>query len=132
MESSYVRVAGKTEIPVGKMKAVKLEGKEILIANVNENYYAIGNRCTHAGGDLSQGVLEGNIVTCPKHHAKFDVTTGKVVSQPKMGLFHPKVNDEPTYQARVDDEKHLGQIPNQNSSVCSTSFLVFYVEPFRS
>jgi nitrite reductase/ring-hydroxylating ferredoxin subunit len=44
VESSYVRVAGKAEIPVGKMKAVKLEGKEILIANVNENYYAIGNR----------------------------------------------------------------------------------------
>lgn len=104
MESSYVRVAGKAEVPVGKMKAFKLEGKEILIANVNENYYAIGNRCTHAGGDLSQGVLEGNIVTCPKHHAKFDVTTGKVISPPKIGLFHPKANDEPAYQVKVENE----------------------------
>jgi nitrite reductase/ring-hydroxylating ferredoxin subunit len=102
VESGYVRVAGKAEIPVGKMKAVKLEGKEILIANVNGNYYAIGNKCTHTGGDLSQGLLEGNVVTCPKHHAKFDVTTGKLISPPKIGPFHPKANDEPTYQAKVE------------------------------
>ena len=104
MQSSYIRAAGKTEVPVGKTKAVTLGGKEILIANVNGNYYAIGNRCTHAGGDLSQSVLEGNVVTCPKHHAKYDVTTGKVVSQPKIGLFHPKANDEPAYQVKVEND----------------------------
>jgi len=104
VESGYVRAVGKAEVPVGKMKSVKLEGKEILIANVNGNYYAIGNRCTHAGGDLSQGVLEGNVVICPKHHAKFDLTTGKVVSHPKIGFLHPKAKDEPAYQVRVEDE----------------------------
>ena len=104
MESGYVRVAGKAEILVGKMKAVKLEGKEILIANVNGNYYAINDRCTHAGGDLSKGVLEGNIVTCPRHHAKYDVTTGKVVEHPKIMLFHPKAHDEPTYLVKVENE----------------------------
>jgi 3-phenylpropionate/trans-cinnamate dioxygenase ferredoxin subunit len=105
VESGYVRVAGEAEVPVGKMKVVKLEGKEILIANVNGNYYAIGNRCTHAGGDLSQGVLEGNIVTCPRHHARFDVNTGKVVSHPKVGFFHPKASDGPGYQVKVENEK---------------------------
>jgi nitrite reductase/ring-hydroxylating ferredoxin subunit len=104
MESGYVRVAGKAEVPVGMMKAVKLEGKEILITNVNRNYYAINNTCTHAGGDLSQGVLEGNVVTCPKHHAKFDVTSGKLVSKPKIGFLHVNANDEPTYQVKVEDE----------------------------
>jgi nitrite reductase/ring-hydroxylating ferredoxin subunit len=104
VESGYVRVIEKIEVPVGKMKAVKLEGKEILIANVDDNYYAIGNRCTHAGGDLSQGVLEGNIVTCPKHHARFDVTTGKVISNPKVGFLHPKANDEPVYEVKVENE----------------------------
>jgi len=107
VESGYVRVAGKAEVPVGKMKAIKLEGKEVLIANVNENYYAIGNRCTHSGGDLSQGVLEGNVVTCPKHHAKFDVTTGKVVSPPKIGFLHFKANDELAYQVKVENENIL-------------------------
>jgi nitrite reductase/ring-hydroxylating ferredoxin subunit len=86
------------------MKTVKLQDKEILIANVSGNYYAIGNKCTHAGGDLSQGTLEGNIVTCPRHHAKFDVTTGKAVSHPKIALFHPKAKDEPTYQVKIEDD----------------------------
>ena len=104
MESGYVRVAGKAEIPVGKMKAVKAALHEILIANVNGVYYAIGNVCAHMGGDLSKGVLEGNVVTCPKHRAKFDVTTGKVVSHPQMRLFHPKASDEPTYQVKVENE----------------------------
>jgi nitrite reductase/ring-hydroxylating ferredoxin subunit len=104
MESGYVMVAGKAEVPVGKMKAVKLEGKEIMIANVNGNYYAINSTCTHAGGDLSQGVLEGNVVTCQKHHAKFDVTSGELVSKPKIGFLHVNANDEPTYQVRVEDE----------------------------
>ena len=104
MESGYVRVAGMTEVPDGKMKAFKLEGKEILIANVHGNYYAINNTCTHAGGNLSEGVLEANVVTCPKHHAKFDVTSGKLVSKPKIGFLHVNANDEQTYRVKVESE----------------------------
>ena len=101
--SNYVRVAATTDIPVGKMKAVKLESKELIVANVNGIYFATGIKCTHAGGDLSQGTLEGNIVTCPRHCTKFDVTTGKTISHPKTGLFHPKANDEPIYQVKIED-----------------------------
>jgi len=49
------------------MKKVTVGDKEFLIINVDGKYYAIGARCTHAGGDLSQGSLKGNIVTCPRH-----------------------------------------------------------------
>ncbi|MGD6805890.1 MAG: Rieske (2Fe-2S) protein [Candidatus Bathyarchaeia archaeon] len=52
------------------------------------------NTCTHAGGDLSKGILEGNAITCPRRKVKFDVATGKVISPPKIGLFHPKIQDE--------------------------------------
>ena len=83
MESGYVRVAGTSEIPIGKTKKILVQGKEILVANVNGTYYAIGNVCTHEHRDLSLGKLEGNIVTCPKHKSKFDVTSGKVVSPRK-------------------------------------------------
>ena len=61
------------------MRMFKVGDKECLVANVNGNYYAIGNRCTHANADLSKGSLEGNVVTCPRHKSKFDVTTGKVI-----------------------------------------------------
>jgi nitrite reductase/ring-hydroxylating ferredoxin subunit len=107
---SFVKVAEAAEITVGKMKIVKVGDKEVLIANVNGNYYAIGNKCTHAGGNLSQGSLEGNVVTCPKHKAKFDVTTGNVISGPKMPLIHPKIKGEPAYQVKVEGNELLLKI----------------------
>ena len=97
---TLVKVAQTSEIPLRQMRAVKIE--EVLIANVNGVYYAIGNICTHMGGNLSKGMLEGNTVTCPRHKSKFDVTTGKVVSGPKIPLVHPKIKDEPTYIVKVE------------------------------
>jgi nitrite reductase/ring-hydroxylating ferredoxin subunit len=104
---TFVKVAETSEIPIGQMKVVKLAEKEILIANVNNVYYAIGNSCTHMRGELSKGTLEGNIVTCPKHKAKFDVTTGKVVSGPKIPLMHPTIKDEPVYVVKVEGKDIL-------------------------
>jgi nitrite reductase/ring-hydroxylating ferredoxin subunit len=98
----FVKIGESSEIALSKMMKVKVGDKEFLVVNVNGNYYAIGNRCTHAGGDLSKGSLDGSIVTCPRHKAKFDVTTGKVISGPKMALFHPKINDEPSYQVKIE------------------------------
>jgi 3-phenylpropionate/trans-cinnamate dioxygenase ferredoxin subunit len=107
---SFVKAAETSEIPVGKMKMVKVGEKEVLIVNVNGNYHAIANRCTHAGGDLSKGSLEGNIVTCPRHGSKFDVTTGEVVSGPKILFFHPKIRDEPSYEVKVEGDQILVKI----------------------
>lgn len=99
---TLVKVAQTSEISLGQMKVVKLAEKEVLIANVNDVYYAIGNMCSHMRGGLSKGMFEGNTVTCPKHRAKFDVTTGKVVSGPKIPFMHPKIKDEPTYVVKVE------------------------------
>ena len=103
-QSTFVKVAEISEIPSGQMKVVNIEEKEILIANVNGTYYAIGNICTHKEGDLSKGTLHGTTVTCPKHNAKFDVATGKVISYPKVGFFHPKVADAPSFAVKVEKE----------------------------
>jgi nitrite reductase/ring-hydroxylating ferredoxin subunit len=110
LESGYITAAEKSEIPAGKMKKVTLQGKAVLLANVNGNYYAIEGKCTHMGGDLSQGSLQGSIVTCPKHGAKFDVTTGKVISPPKVAFFHPKIKDEPSFAVKVENENILIKI----------------------
>ena len=107
MESQFVKVALKSEIEPGKMKAVRVGDKDVLVVNVDGKFFAIGGKCTHMSGDLSKATLEGNIVACPRHHAKFDVTTGKVVSHPKMPLIHPKAKDEPSYQVKVDQENIL-------------------------
>ena len=107
MEQAFIKIAETSEIPSGQTKAFKIAEKEILVANINGAYYAIGNICTHMRGDLSKGTLEGNAVTCPKHKAKFDVTTGKVVSGPKVPFMHPKIKDLPTYAVKVDGKDIL-------------------------
>jgi 3-phenylpropionate/trans-cinnamate dioxygenase ferredoxin subunit len=72
--------AGKTgELGDGSMKRLMLQGHEILLARIENKYYATDNRCPHQGGDLSAGKLAGTVVTCPKHSSQFDLGDGKVV-----------------------------------------------------
>ncbi len=104
---TLVKVAETQEISLGQTKVVKLAEKEVMIANVNNVYYAIENSCTHMHGDLSKGTLDGNTVTCPKHKAKFDVTNGKVVSGPKIPLMHPKIKDAQVYAVKVEGKDIL-------------------------
>jgi nitrite reductase/ring-hydroxylating ferredoxin subunit len=81
---SFVKVAKVSEIPAGTMKHIEAGGKEICIANVSGKFYAIGDRCGHENARLSTGPLQGTVVTCPMHFSKFDVTTGKLLSGPKL------------------------------------------------
>ena len=79
---TFVDVIRINEIPIGSMQGKTVNGKDILIANYEGRYYAIGGTCTHAGGNLVRGKLNGKIVTCPVHGSKFDVTTGNRISGP--------------------------------------------------
>lgn len=100
----FEKVCKVLDIKDGTMKKFEIGGKEILISNIDGKYYAINNKCTHRNGDLSQGKLEGNIVTCPKHGSKFDITTGKVVSGPKIPLLKLKINDEERYEIKIEED----------------------------
>ncbi len=71
-----------SECPPGRLKGVQLEGKRIFIANVEGQLYADNARCTHMGGPLEEGRLDGKVVTCPWHGSKFDVSNGSVVGGP--------------------------------------------------
>ena len=102
---SFTEVAQVNEVPTGTMKSYSVGGKQILAANIDGKLYAINNVCTHAGGELSKGKLEGKIVTCPRHGSKFDVTTGKSVSGPKIGFFRLKTKDETAYEVKVEENK---------------------------
>jgi len=84
INENLVKVADCDEIPVGKMKDVEVNGKEILIVNVNGKYYAMSDRCGHMNTLLSLGSLNGNTVTCPFHAAQFEVTTGQKVKEPSL------------------------------------------------
>jgi len=84
--SKFTEVAKIEELKSGTMKMVMVEGHEILLARVGDKYFATDNRCSHMNGDLSQGKLEGTIVTCPRHGSQFDLTNGQVVRWLKGGL----------------------------------------------
>lgn len=77
--AGLVEISKTAEIKDGTMMPVIVNDSEILIARVGDKYYASDNRCPHMGGKLSQGKLEGTIVTCPLHNSQFDLETGKVI-----------------------------------------------------
>jgi hypothetical protein len=64
----YIRVADIADLPANKMITVVVKGQEVLLANIDGAYYAIANKCTHLGGSLSKGVLDGNVVKCPSRY----------------------------------------------------------------
>lgn len=85
--SKFVEVARIDQLKSGTMKKVVVEGREILLARVGDKYYAADGRCPHnMEGDLSQGKLEGTVVTCPAHGSQFDISNGQVVRWLKGGL----------------------------------------------
>ena|SRR5215469_16971365 len=76
--------ARRSEISPGTTRRVVIDGNEILICNVDGNIYAIEDVCTHDGGPLDQGELEGEVVVCPRHGATFDVRTGDALTLPAV------------------------------------------------
>jgi len=83
---AFLRAARKDEIPAGSIREFQVNGATIALANVDGNFYAIDNTCLHRGGPLGQGELEGKVVTCPWHGWQYDVTSGKVVMTPAVGV----------------------------------------------
>ena len=82
MSNSFVRAIRADEIAPGGMKAVDLDGREIVVCNCGGTYYAVERRCGHMNAPLELGTLDGIYITCPMHCAQFDVTTGEALSGP--------------------------------------------------
>ncbi len=80
--SEVVTVAAVSDLSPGEAIAVEIHGHTIALFNVAGTYYAIDDTCTHQGGPLSDGEIDGTVVTCPWHFAEFDITTGKVLNPP--------------------------------------------------
>lgn len=92
----FVKVARTDEIGPGQGKVVAVGDKLIALFNIDGSFHAIDDTCTHVGGPLSEGELEGTLVTCPWHGAVFDLTTGDVLGP-------PAVQKVTKYNTRVED-----------------------------
>lgn len=78
----FINIALKKDIPKGRTKLVEINGNQILIINLNDEYYAIGDKCTHRGCKLSNGLIEGDTIKCGCHKSVFDIKTGAIVHGP--------------------------------------------------
>jgi nitrite reductase (NADH) small subunit len=74
-----VKIGEVNQVPPGTGKVVRVGGKVIALFNISGTFYAVDNVCTHRGGPLGEGKIDGTIVTCPWHGNQFDVTTGQVI-----------------------------------------------------
>jgi glycine betaine catabolism B len=100
LSDDFVKVADTKDIQPSQMKEVEVNGEKICVANAEGKYYAIGNVCTHLGGPLAQGKLEGYEVQCPWHGSRFDIRTGRVARP-------PAIRPEPTYEIKVENDNIL-------------------------
>jgi 3-phenylpropionate/trans-cinnamate dioxygenase ferredoxin component len=91
---TYYEVCSTAELPPGQRVVVEFEDLSIVLFNVSNQFYAIGNMCTHDLAELSDGNLEGYEIICSLHGARFDIRTGKVISL-------PATKDTPFYPVRV-------------------------------
>jgi 3-phenylpropionate/trans-cinnamate dioxygenase ferredoxin subunit len=77
------QTVGKTaDVPPERVALFPIGDHEIALCNVDGQFYAIDNLCTHDEGPLDQGELEGNEIECPRHGARFDVRTGEATQLP--------------------------------------------------
>ncbi len=90
------KVAAAADVPAGKVVVVEVDGQAIALCNVDGTIYAIDDVCTHDGGSLDQGELDGAQIECPRHGARFDVRTGKALTLPAVRAVH-------RYQTEVRD-----------------------------
>ena len=94
-KEDFVKIAQINELQPLQMKMFQINDEEVCVVNVDGKYYAINNICTHEGGPLADGKLEGYEVECPWHGSKFDVRTGEVTNPPAS-------EPEPTYEVKVE------------------------------
>ncbi|MBC7779146.1 MAG: non-heme iron oxygenase ferredoxin subunit, partial [Proteobacteria bacterium] len=78
----WTRVAGAGEIAHGEYRSVDVDGTAVVVFNLDGEFFALEDACTHDGGRLAGGAIEGDQVICPRHGARFCIRTGAALTAP--------------------------------------------------
>lgn len=89
-----IRVAAVEELEPGERKSIEVDGRRLVLFNIEDKYYCIADVCSHDDGPLGDGECKGFEIECPRHGAKFDVRDGRVLS-------FPAIRDIPSYSVSV-------------------------------
>ncbi len=95
---NLIKLANINQIPPNSMKSFIVSGKKVSVINLDGEFFAVDDICTHEHCSLSgEGFLDGNIIICGCHGATFDATNGKVMSL-------PATSDLTSYKTKVQGE----------------------------
>lgn len=100
----YVDVAALADLPVGEQRPAVLNGRPILLCRIEDEVYALADLCPHLHQPLGGGGIEGRVIRCPRHGARFDIPTGKPVN----GVTTAAVT---TYRVRIHEGRVLVEAP---------------------
>lgn len=105
-DCEFIDVAQLSELPDGERLFLTVDELAIVVINIAGGLYAIADVCSHDDGPLGDGELDGMEIICPRHGARFDIRTGKVLSL-------PAIVDIPAYPVRVEDGEIQIGIPKE-------------------
>jgi 3-phenylpropionate/trans-cinnamate dioxygenase ferredoxin subunit len=103
MLEGFLKVADVGELERGKMKQINVDGRRLLLANVDGHFYVVDDTCSHEDASLAKGSLKGELLKCPLHGSRFNVRTGEVLEDPAEENLR-------TYPVRVEGSSILIQI----------------------
>ncbi len=104
--ANFIKVAELDEVDEGALLPVEVDGELVCLANVDGEICAFTDNCTHISGPLNEGELEGDVLTCPWHGARFNVRTGKVLRGPAR-------QDILTYPVQIEGNAIMIQLPEE-------------------
>ncbi|HMJ08385.1 MAG TPA: FAD-dependent oxidoreductase [Pyrinomonadaceae bacterium] len=104
MNERGIAVAKLSEMNDGEMKEVSVNGTKVLLARVGDNCYAVGAHCTHYDAPLVKGVLSGERLVCPWHHACFNITTGDLEEPPAFDAL-------PRFDVAIEEDDVFVRLP---------------------
>jgi 3-phenylpropionate/trans-cinnamate dioxygenase ferredoxin component len=95
-EVSFEEIAPLSDLPSGERMFLDIGDEPVVLFNIAGNVYAIGDVCTHDGGPLGEGEMDGHQIICPRHGARFDVRNGKALTM-------PAIVDTPSFPVEIRD-----------------------------
>ena len=105
----YVRICKASEIEEGELYRFDVSEKPLLVTRLGEKHFVTDSICTHEEADLSLGILNNEVLTCPLHRARFKIESGEVVSGPDDSEPEsiPRLR---TYQTKVENDELLADL----------------------
>ncbi len=97
--SDFIKVAKTSDLAPGDKMLVEYNEEDVGLFNIEGEFYAISDVCTHDDGPLIEGKLDGDCIICPRHGARFNIKTGAQTM--------PAITPVPLYQVRIDGDDIL-------------------------